>query len=109
MSRSPRESSCCAVPDCGIQVPPPHAWLYEETESEVGPVSELFAGAVQSTWNRKYCSEVDVPSVTMKFGSPDGGSLVPSSEAGSTVCSPLENAMKHCCVAACPASIFARS
>src|SRR5216683_4048055 len=51
MRRSARESSNCGVPACGMHVPPLQAAVYVATVSVIGPVSVVFAGVVQSTWN----------------------------------------------------------
>jgi hypothetical protein len=64
MSRSASESSFCVVPDCGIQVPPPHAGENAATEIVVGPVSVVFVVVVQSTWNFQSC-RLFVPKPTM--------------------------------------------
>ena len=97
------------VPLWGMQVPPPQAWLKALTARLVGPVRVLFAGVVQSTWNLKYARLFAVlERPTSKFGSPAGGCVPPSSEPGSTVCSPLVYPMKHCCVALAPETIAAR-
>ncbi len=51
MSRSASESSCCVVPGCGMQVPPPQAGVKAAPVIFVGPVRVELAGLVQSTWN----------------------------------------------------------
>ena len=64
MSRSASESSFVLVPDCGMQAPPPlHAGENEATGIVVGPVSVVFAGVVQSTWNFQSCRTF-VPKLT---------------------------------------------
>src|ERR1043165_7965033 len=105
MSRSASESSLFVVPDCGMHVPPPlHAGVNAATERLVGPVIVVFAGVVQSTWNFQSCNWL-VPKLSMKFGSPVGGAVGPSRSEGRTDPYVLLS-VKHCWVAAWPASIF---
>jgi hypothetical protein len=49
-----------------------------------------------------------VPRATMGLGAPAGGSLVPSRSPGSKPPNAVD-VLKHCCVAAAPVNIFARS
>src|SRR6266700_1349228 len=109
ISRSASESSCVVVPDCGMQVPPPHASANDVTDKVVGPVNVELAGVTQSTWNFHVASCVDVvPMETWTFDSPAGGAVEPSRSDGST---PPNDVLveKHCCDAAWPSSIFDRS
>src|SRR5712691_573353 len=108
MSRSASESSFWVVPDCGMQVPPPlQAGENEATEIVVGPVRLEFAGVVQSTWNF-HSFRLFVPKLRRKFGDPLGGGVGPSTSEGRRLPND-ELRVKHCCVAAWPWSIFARS
>src|SRR5258708_28813412 len=90
-----------------MQARPPQAAVNGATGMLVGPVSVLFAGVVQSTWNFHSLSEFE-PKLSMKLGEPAGGAIVPSRSDGSTP-PKLELSWKHCCVAAVPLSIALRS
>ncbi len=87
--------------------PPPQAALNAATGMLVGPVNVVLAGFAQSTWKLHRLSEL-VPKLSMKFGEPAGGAVALSRSAGRTPPKALES-WKHCCVAACPASIDVRS
>src|SRR5438309_10268907 len=76
MSRSPRESSFCVVPDCGTHAPPPlHAGENAATPAtEVGPrIHELLMFA-QSTWSLQSRRLLD-PKLRKNPGSPAGGGV----------------------------------
>src|SRR5438445_12764664 len=107
MSRSASESSCCVVPLCGMQVPPPQAALKAPTGMLMGPVRLALAGLAKSTWNFHSLSEFE-PKLRRKFGEPAGGAVGPSRSEGSTP-PKLVLSWKHCCVAAAPASMAVRS
>src|SRR5690242_13481050 len=90
-----------------MQVPPPHAAEKPATEIVVGPVSAVFAVFAQSTWNFQR-RRLFVPYESRKFGEPDGGGVDPSRSEGNRL--PYDVlSWTHCCVAACPDSILARS
>src|SRR5437773_239225 len=111
MSRSPRVSSCCAVPLCGTQVPPvpPHGSEKAAVARLEGPVSVVLAGVVQSTWKLQYASWLaPEPSATMWLGDPAGGWADPSRSDGRRP-PKLEPMLKHCCLAACPVSMLVLS
>src|SRR5215471_1905464 len=110
MSRSPSESSCVDVPDCGMQVPLlPQASLNAFTASVVGPVNVELAGVVKSTWNWNAASVLALaPSDRSVLGSPEGGSMLPSRSAGSRL-ETLVGALNETLVAGWPASIAERS
>src|SRR5258706_9318785 len=107
MRRSPSESSFWAVPGWGTQLPPLQARANEATERLTGPLREVFAGVVQSTWNRHRLSEF-APMLSIGFGAPAGGGVAPSRSPGSRDPYVLLS-WKHCWVAERPASILARS
>src|SRR5215469_13915221 len=110
MSRSPSESSCCDVPDCGMQVPLlPQASLKEFTASVLGPVNVELAGVVKSTWNWNAASVFALaPSERSVLGSPAGGSMLPSRSAGRRL-ETLVGALNEMLVAVWPASMAERS
>ena len=57
MSRSASESSLLVVLGCAMHAPPPlHAGENAAVVRFVGPVSDVFAGAAQSTWNFHTCN-----------------------------------------------------
>src|SRR4051812_6461051 len=90
---------------------PLHASLKGGTARWAGPMSVVFAGAVQSTWNLHRASPPVELRATRGFGEPAGGGSAPSRSAGSnppTGC-PASVVKKHCWVAGAPASILARS
>src|SRR3954453_15742246 len=90
-----------------MQAPPAHPMLNALTGRLVGPVSVVFAVFAQSTWNF-HTFRLFVPNSRREFGSPAGGSVLPStSDTSSPPC--VVPVLKHCCVAAWPASIFAES
>src|SRR3954454_1096085 len=107
ISRSASESSCWVVPLCGMHVPPAQAGENDATGIIVGPVRAEFAGVAQSTWNFQ-SSRLLVPKLAMKFGDPAGGAFGPSRSDGRRPPNVVLR-VKHCCVAAAPVSIFARS
>src|SRR5689334_18453416 len=88
-----------------MQAPPPQAGVNAATGMLIGPVKVELAGAAKFTWNFQRLSEL-VPKLSMKAGEPEGGRVVPSRSEGSRLGAPE---LKHCMVAAAPASIFARS
>ena len=90
-----------------MHVPPLHASLKAATGMLFGPVSVVLAGVAQSTWNFQRFSEF-VPKFSMKLGAPAGGGVNPSRSEGNTP-PKLLLSWKHCCVAALPASMDARS
>jgi hypothetical protein len=105
--RSASDPRSCVEPSCGAQSLPPHAGLNAATGMFVGPTNVVLAGVAKST-----CSfqrfRLFVSKSTMKFGEPAGGSAVPSrSDGRMPPC--WAPTLKHCCVAAAPVSIFARS
>ena len=91
-----------------MHVPPPlHAGENAATGSVVGPVSAELAGFDQSTWKRQSWRLL-VAKLTTSSGAPAGGGVGPSRSDGSRPPND-EPSVKHCCVAAWPSSIFARS
>src|SRR5258708_32786947 len=85
------------------------AWVKSAVGRTTGPVKVEFAGVVQLTWNFHTASSLGfAPRETRVLGAPAGGSRVPSRSAGRR---PLKLllVLKHCCVAARPASMLARS
>src|SRR5438094_8515742 len=94
------------VPGCGTRK---FATVYGATASGASAVIVLLAGVVQSTWtfHAPICCVPELR-LTTTLGAPAGGGVVPSRSAGigSWPRAPVE---KHCCVAAAPASILARS
>src|SRR5215472_4572334 len=108
MSRSPSESSCWLVPDCGMHVPPPQASLNALVARLVGPVSVELAGVVKWTWNWKAASVLALaPRDRTLFRSPAGGwVLLSRSDARKllTFVGPLNEML----VAGWPASIAER-
>src|SRR3954467_13976286 len=107
MRRSASESSLFVVPDCGMHATPPHAGENAAVVRLVGPVIDVFAVVVQSTWNFHTCSAF-VPKLSRQFGRPAGGAVGPSRSDGSRLPNVVLS-VTHCCVAACAAIIFARS
>src|SRR5260221_5913412 len=105
MTRSLSVSSFWVVLGCGTHAK--HVGANAATGSVVGPVKVEFAGVVQSTWKRQ-SRRLFVPNSTIGFGAPAGGGVDPSRSAGRSPPS-LVPSVKHCCVAARPASILARS
>src|SRR5690349_4703190 len=91
-----------------MHVPPPlQAGENAATGIVVGPVSVEFAWFAQSTWNFHSWSAF-VVKLSRYSGEPTGGGVEPSRSAGSML--PKDAlSWKHFCVAACPASILARS
>ena len=65
-----------------MQAPPLQAGEKDATGIVVGPVSVMFAGVVQSTWNFHSCRLFD-PKSSRKFGEPAGGGVDPSRSEGS--------------------------
>ncbi len=66
------------------------------------------AGGVKSTWNRQKASVVEVVPMPITISaSPDGGAVEPSRSAA-RMPPWLASVVKHCWVAAAPASMFAR-
>src|SRR5436189_5019710 len=91
-----------------MQVPPPwQAGANEATAMPVGPVSVVFAGVAQSAWNLQRLRLLN-PKLIIRFGVPAGGGVAPSRSLGRTPPKAVES-WKHCCVAAAPVSILARS
>src|SRR6516162_6030216 len=91
-----------------MQVPPPHASLNGATATFVAPLSAEFAGAPQSIWNVQNARwELSVPSASRYSGVPAGGSCDPSTSAPRSPPKLLLR-LKHCWVAAAPASMAAR-
>src|SRR3954468_16486223 len=72
INRSPSESSFWVVFGWGTQFEPLHARLNAATGTDVGPVSVVFAGVAQSTWNRHTLREL-VPKEMSGFRSPADG------------------------------------
>src|ERR1041385_3170558 len=109
ISRSPSESSCVVVPDCGMHVPlVPQASLNAFTASVAGPVNVELAGVAKSTWNLKLASVLAAaPSESTKLGSPAGGRVALSRSEASRLAT-VVGALKETRVVACPASIWAR-
>ncbi len=90
-----------------MQVPSLHASAKTATARSVGPAKVELAGVVQSTWNFHTPSSLGPKAITYS-GEPAGGWRAPSRSAGNR---PPQVALvlKHCCVAAWPASILVRS
>src|SRR5262245_22736844 len=108
MRRSDSESRL-PPPLCGTHVPDgAQASENDGTVTDAGPVNVVFAGVVKSTWNFQSASVVFVLSATSGLGAPAAGSVRPSKSPGSRPPNWLL-VLKHCCVAAAPVSIFARS
>src|SRR3981081_4535084 len=91
-----------------MQVPPPlHAALKAATGSEVGPVRVVLATLVQSTWNFQYVSAL-VPNSMRVPAAPAGGAVAPPKSAARSPPNAVP-CVKHCCDAAAPVIILARS
>src|SRR5260370_2145267 len=107
MGRSGSESSLFEVRGCAMQAPPPQASVKGATGMLMGPVKVVLAEFAKSTWNFHSLSELE-PKLRKNSGEPTGGAVAPSRSAGSTP-PKLVLSWKHCCVAAAPASMLARS
>src|SRR3954470_6220238 len=106
MRRSASESRFWGVPAWGTRGAAAEASEYAAVASVVGPVKVELAGVTKSTWNFQYASVLAVePRATMNAGDPAGGSRAPSRSEGSTPPNAVV-VLKHCCVAAWPASIL---
>src|SRR5947209_3439809 len=108
MTRSPSESSFCAVPACAMHAPPPQACEYAAVASVVGPVKVEFAEFAKSTWKRQVLSAF-VPKFVKYPAAPAGGAAVvpsapfaPSRSAGRRLATVVDW-LEHCIVAAPPA------
>jgi NB-ARC domain/Domain of unknown function (DUF4062) len=83
--------------------------VYAATVSVPGPVNVELLGAVRSTWNFQNANVMAVaPSASTVFASPAGGGVPPSTSAASRPPNWFE-VVKHCWVAAVPASKAALS